>query len=345
MNFHDWMRSALYDPVHGYYCRTDWARQGRTGDYRTAPETSPLFGATFARFFRLLFGELRSPKRWTICEVGAGNGDFAFDVLSTLQNCYPLVSDATRWVIDEVSPHTRARASARLALFDDRIEFQSLTQLQEPFTAGIILSNELIDAFPVHRVACRSGELRELCVGLKNDSFVWTECDLNPAVGDYCRRFGSQLVEGQIIEVNLEAEEFISRAAASLKEGFVITIDYGAAREDLLNARHRYEGTLRAFRNHQPVDDVLSHPGEQDLTTTVDWTQIREAGERVGLKTIRHERLDQFLLNEGLLEQLQTCTSELPESEALRLRTSAREMIMPHGLAASFQVLIQQKTA
>ena len=104
MNFHDWMRAALYDPVHGYYSRTDRARQGRTGDYRTAPETSPLFGATFARFFRVLFEELRSPKRWTICEVGAGNGDFALDVLSTLQNCYPLVADATRWVIDERLP-------------------------------------------------------------------------------------------------------------------------------------------------------------------------------------------------------------------------------------------------
>jgi len=265
--------------------------------------------------------------------------------LSTLQEFYPLVLDATRYLIDEVSPHARSLASARLAPFAERLEFQSLGDIQEPFNSGIIFSNELIDAFPVHRIACRGGELRELGVGLKNDGFVWTECDLNPAVGDYGRRFERQLVEGQIIEVNLEAEEFISRAAASLKEGFVITIDYGAAREELLDARHHYQGTLRAFRHHQPVDDVLSHPGEQDLTTTVDWTQIREAGERVGLETIRHERLDQFLLNEGLLEQLQRWTRELPESQALRLRTSAREMIMPHGLAASFQVLIQQKTA
>ena len=108
-------------------------RQGRTGDYRTAPETSPLFAVTFARFFRKLFAELGSPERWTICEVGAGNGDFAFDVLSTLQKRHPSVFDATRCVIDEVSPQARTRAFDRLVQFDDRIEFQSLVEVQEPF--------------------------------------------------------------------------------------------------------------------------------------------------------------------------------------------------------------------
>ena len=345
MSFHDWMRAALYDQAHGYYCRADRVRQGRTGDYRTAPETSPLFAAAFARFFRKLFAELGSPERWTICEVGAGNGDFAFDVLSTLQKRHPSVFDATRYVIDEVSPQARTRAFDRLVQFDDRIEFQSLVEVQEPFDFGIIFSNELIDAFPVHRVIRRGGELRELYVGLTNGGFTWAERDLSPAIGDYCRRSEIELVEGQIIEVNLEAEEFISRAASSLKEGFVITIDYGAERKELLSAAERRSGTLRAFRQHQLVDDVLSHPGEQDLTTTIDWTQIREAGEHAGLETIRHQRLDQFLLNEGLLEELQASMSDLSESEVVRLRTNARELIMPHGLAASFQVLIQQKSS
>src|SRR5206468_10473815 len=98
MGFHDGRRAALYDHAHGYDCRADRVRQGRAGDYGTAPETSPLFAATFARFFRKLFAELGSPERWTICEVDAGNGDFAFDVLSTLQKRHPSVFDATRYV-------------------------------------------------------------------------------------------------------------------------------------------------------------------------------------------------------------------------------------------------------
>ncbi len=72
MSFRDWMQLALYDPVDGYYCRADRIRQGRTGDYRTAPETTPLFAATFAAYFAKLFAELRSPAPWSIMEVGAG---------------------------------------------------------------------------------------------------------------------------------------------------------------------------------------------------------------------------------------------------------------------------------
>ena len=56
-----------------------------------------------------------------------------------------------------------------------------------------------------------------------------------------------------------------------------------------------------------------------------------------------HEQLDKFLLQEGLLDELEIVASGLADLDALRLRTSAREMIMPHGLAASFQILVQAK--
>lgn len=345
ITFYEWMQSALYDPTDGYYFRPDRLRQGRAGDYRTAPESSPLFAATFARYFAKLFHELGSPRQWTICEVGAGRGDFAFGILNSLQRCYPNVFHATTYSIDEVSNDARSKAFARLSQFSEKIMWQSLDEIKDLLDPGIIFSNELIDAFPIHRVTFRKGKLRELCVGLRNDEFVWVDCDPDASVSNYCRRSKITLNEDQIVEINLSAEDFISRAGSSLKQGFVITVDYGAERDELLSASHRREGTLRAFQRHELIDDVLSHPGEQDLTTTIDWTQISEAGESVGLETVRHERLDQFLLHEGLLEELQMLTSELPESEALRLRTSAREMIMPTGLAASFQVLIQRKAA
>ena len=113
---------------------------------------------------------------------------------------------------------------------------------------------------------------------------------------------------------------------------------------ELLDSPVRFAGTLRAFHRHQLIDDVFARPGEQDLTTTVDWTQIKEAGRRAGLRAIRLERLDEFLLSEGLLERLaEMFTQTGDQVEALRLSTGAREMIMPHGLAASFQVLVQEK--
>jgi SAM-dependent MidA family methyltransferase len=176
----------------------------------------------------------------------------------------------------------------------------------------------------------------------END-FVWTEGEPADVVADYCRRAKLQLTEGQVAEINLDAEIFVERTGAIIENGFLITVDYGAERDELLNDPARRQGTLRAFHRHQMIDEVLSRPGEVDLTTTIDWTQVKEAGMRAGLQTAGLERLDQFLLREGLLDELEAATLRLSETDALRLRASAREMIMPNGMAASFQILVQRK--
>ncbi len=344
ISFHDWMSAALYDPIDGYYCRADRIRQGRAGDYRTAPETSPLFAAIFAVYFSKLFADLKWPSSLTIFESGAGSGEFAHGFLNNLRVDSPEVFAVTSYVIDEVSPAARRRAAERLSEFADRVAFRRLGEIAIPVKAGIVFSNEVIDAFPVHRVIKRDERLRELFVGLNENGFVWVESDLEKSVAKYCERAGIKLSEGQIAEVNLEAERFVARAAGLLERGYVVTVDYGAVRNDLLGSPNRHQGTLRAFRRHQLVDDVLAAPGEQDLTTTVDWTQIKEAGRRAGLRTLRVERLDQFLLGEGLLNRLgEMMTSTRDSVEALRLSTSSRELILPTGLAASFQVCVQEK--
>jgi SAM-dependent MidA family methyltransferase len=349
ITFRDWMQAALYDEREGYYCRSDRIPQGRAGDYRTAPESSPLFAATFAWYFSKLFAELflemGSPPAWTIFEAGAGGGEFAHGVLKSLQSHYPEVFSATSYVIDEVSAAARARSAARVSEFSDRVTFRSLADVAEPALVGIVFSNELIDAFPVHRVIMRNGTLRELYVGSDESNFIWVEHDPHESVAEYCGRIELRLAEGQIAEINLAAEEFISRAAGLFAHGYLITVDYGAERSELLDSPDRFSGTLRAFHRHHLVDEVLARPGEQDLTTTVDWTQIKEVGRRSGLRAVRLERLDQFLLIEGLPQRLFEMVAETKDqAEALRLSTSAREMIMPHGLAASFQILVQRKS-
>src|SRR5712692_2937952 len=348
ISFHDWMLEALYAEGEGYYCRLDRIPQGRAGDYRTAPETSPLFAATFAWYFSKLFAELffemGSPPTWTIFEAGAGGGEFAHGVLKSLQAHYPEVFSATSYVIDEVSPYTRRRASARLSELAERLTFQRFDEINKRAIVGVVFSNELMDAFPVHRVVMRNGRLRELYVGSDESNFIWVERDPDQSVAEYCGRVELRLSEGQIAEINLEAEEFISRAAALFARGYLVTVDYGAERSELLDSPDRFKGTLRAFHRHHLITNVLARPGEQDLTTTVDWTQIKEVGRRVGLRAVRLEQLDKFLLSEGLLQLLGDMLREtLDQVEALRLSTSAREMIMQHGLAASFQILVQEK--
>jgi len=345
ITFHDWMQAALYDERDGYYRRADRIRQGRAGDYRTAPETSPLFGATFARYFAQCYSDLGSPSKWTIVEKGAGRGGFAHAVLLTLRHNFPEVFAATHYLIDEIGDEARNAASQKLSDYSDRVEFRPLSELTSPFP-GIIFSNELLDALPVHRVIGSQGGLREMCVDVNEGEFAWTQSDLSPRVAVYCQGLNLQLSEGQVFEVNLAAEDFVARAAALIEHGLLVTVDYGDDRADLLNAPHRFAGTLRSFHRHRMSDDVLSHPGEQDLTTTVDWTQITAAGARQGLEVLRLERLDQFLLKEGLLDQIAFMSAGAADTaEGLQLNANAREMIMPNGLAAHFQVLVQRKVS
>lgn len=351
ISFYEWMKAALYDQREGYYS-VDRARQGRSGDYRTAPETSPLFAETFARYFAKLFRKLESPSRFTIVEVGSGLGDFAHGVLTTLGAEDPEVFAATNYLIEEISAAARARCAARLAEFSERVSLRSplLTAHVEPAPSsrvkitGIIFSHELIDAFPVDRILLRDGKLRQLFVGIDDSSFVWIEDELEKPVAEYCERSALCLREGQVVEINLDAATFIARAADSLRAGYVISVDYGAERNDLLKDPNRHEGTLRTFHRHQLSGDLLARPGERDITSTIDWTQVREAGQQAGLRAIRFDRLDRFLIAEGLLDRMgETTRSASSGAEAARLTTGARELILPNGLAASFQVLVQEK--
>lgn len=355
ISFYEWMKSALYDEREGYYSAAR-VRQGRAGDYRTAPETSPLFAATFADYFAKLFAELGCPEQFTIVEVGAGSGDFAQGVLATLKAEHPEVFEPTRYVIEEFSSASRERCAERLRGFADRVSVRSPTVTEGNFgdpaqpddpasnITGVIFSNEFIDAFPVNRVVMRGGRLRQLFVGVDDSQFVWIERDLEKPVADYCQLIDLKLGEAQIAEINLDAGLFISHAANSLDRGFVVTVDYGAQRHELLTSDDRRNGTLRAFRSHQFADNVLANPGQQDLTTTIDWTQLNEAGEREGLRTRRLDRLDQFLISQGLLDRIAAIAAATTDpAEAIQLTTSARDLILPDGMAASFQVLVQQK--
>ena len=136
ISFRDWMQAALYDERDGYYFRADRIPQGRAGDYRTAPETSPLFAATFAFYFYKLFADLKWPPGLTIFEAGAGNGEFAHGILTNLRADSPEVFAVTSYVIDEISPAARRRASERLAEFADRVTFRRLVEIDCPATAG-----------------------------------------------------------------------------------------------------------------------------------------------------------------------------------------------------------------
>jgi SAM-dependent MidA family methyltransferase len=338
ISFHDWMKAALYDPVGGYYRRSDRKRWGREGDYRTSPERSELFAATFAHYFVEL-----SDERLTILEFAAGNGSFASGVLSTLREQAPSIFAGTRYIVYDVSEDALSRSQERLAEFVDQVEFHSDWD-RVSVKRGIYFANELLDAFPVHRILKTDDGLLEFYVTVDaSGDFCWTTGPLStPRLNN---AYPFELANGQIIEINLAVDDWLAQIATKLEHGFVITVDYGAEAPELYDPVRRPEGTLRGFSRHGFVDDLLAMPGEYDLTTSVNWTQVKTTGEMLGLRQIEFASQDKFLLNKGLLDQLEYRLSRAEtEAEKTALTLGAREMILPGGMASSFQVLVQKRS-
>lgn len=319
MPFRDWMEAALYDPEFGYYTRKDRKRWGREGDYRTSAERSELFAAAFARYFAGLYDELGQPEKWTIVEGGAGDGTFAKRVLRALEEQHPLVFAATDYLPLDVS-----------------------SGAFHPSDPSLYFSNELLDAFPVHRVVSEG----ELYVTLDDrEKFAWTTGPFStPRLLEFLHQYRITLAPGQIIEINLAIDDWLAAVGATVKRGYVITVDYGAEASELYDPLLRPDGTLRAFSKHGFVDDVLLAPGEYDITSSVNWTQVIKTGERLGLKVMEFVSQDRFLLSAGLLDVLQVKLHQT-KTEAAKavLTTDAREMILPGGMASHFQVLVQKR--
>ncbi len=342
ITFRDWMEVALYHPQLGYYNRSDLKRWGKDGDYRTSPERSKLFSATFARYFANLYNRLGQPDQLELFELGAGNGEFATGILNSLHREFSDIYQKTTYAIVDSSLDSLERCMQRVELHRERVRFLTPNEFTD-MTPTIVFSNELLDAFPVHRVKRVDGKIKELYVDLIDGEFVWS---LGPPskleLVKYCEESVSHMVEGQTVDISLGIVDWLSSIPKSTE--FVVTVDYGDEQPRIYDQTLRFDGSLRAFRRHQFVDSFLASPGDCDLTTSVDWTFVMVEGRRVGFDVEKFERLDQFLLNEGLLTELENRLSTLDtDAERSELTSSAREMILPGGMASSFQILVQRR--
>ncbi len=341
MPFADFMRECLYHPTHGYYSRPS-AR--RFGDYYTSVDVHPIFGRLLARQFAEMWVLLGSPRPFVLVESGAGVGRLAGHILDFSARALPHFYSAMEYVAVEHSAARRAEHGARLSAHVAAGRVSSADELPRSISAGCIFSNELLDALPVHRVYLKNGALREIYVGFESGKFIEVlGKPSNPALEQCFMEQGVTLAEEQQAEVCLEACDWIENAGRSLERGFVLTIDYGHEARALYDEHHN-RGTLLAYRDHAVSEKLLDAPGEQDLTSHVNFTAMDLWGRRAGLVRTGLVTQSQFLVALGrgnefadLYEPGQT------EMEKLRARLLLKSLIHPEGLGEKFQVLIQRK--
>jgi SAM-dependent MidA family methyltransferase len=308
MTFARFMELALYAPEGGYY-RAPETRPGREGDFITAPELHPIFGWSLARGIDEIWRRLGKPSPFVVREHGAGTGALAAAVLDGLREMGSPLLDAIAYEPIEIDERRLKAFRARLAAagHDGRQR-----ESRNESVVGVVLGNEVLDALPVHRVRRRGDRLVELAVGLgADDGFVEVETEPTTlALAERLTAEGVELVDGQTAEICLALDAWIAVAAAPLRQGVVLLIDYGAPAAELYDPVRRRDGTLRAYVRHQVHTDPYRHVGRQDLTAHVDVTAVERAAGAAGLATIGITTQAEALMGLGIEARLQAIQAD-----------------------------------
>lgn len=347
--FRDYMEQCLYDPQHGYYM-SDRVKIGREGDFYTSSSIGTIMGEVLARYIASQEAAMGHESPFIIVEWGGGSGKLARQLLDELKRLDDgRAYGRMTYISIEKSPRHRELQSSELTGHGDRVLWMTEAQwLQSgPWNDAIVISNELLDAFPVHRVQSLGGRLYELYVGWNERTQSFEEKPCRPiaegdALYDYIRAQGVSLHEGQQLEVNLHALQWLDRVSGALGSGQIVTIDYGDRVEELY-AEHRMLGTIVGYRRHTATGDLFAAPGMQDMTAHVNFSVLIREGERLGLRLKGYMTQKQFLLDNGILELLQDAFGADPFSEAARRNRSIRQLLLSDRMSELFKVLIQQK--
>ncbi|HEX4350235.1 MAG TPA: SAM-dependent methyltransferase [Verrucomicrobiae bacterium] len=351
ISFARFMELALYCPETGYYeAKKDIV--GRRGDFITSVSVGSLFGELLAFQFAEWLGELPIANyRLPIVEAGAHDGRLAADILSWLRAHRPGLFETVEYIIIEPSPSRQHWQKETLADFAGKVSWASqLSELKNRQSAignqqsfgGIIFSNELLDAFPVHRYGWDAGNKSwfEWGVALEGENFCWVRIQppASSLQGLCPSELENVLPDGYMIETSPAAGDWWREAAAILSRGKLLTIDYGHSEEEIFSPA-RTRGTLRAYHQHHVSDDLLANPGEQDLTAHVDFSAIQKAGEAAGLRTEQFCTQPQFLTR--ILQRAVTGKT-FASVDAKQVR-QFQTLTHPEHLGRAFRVLVQSR--
>jgi SAM-dependent MidA family methyltransferase len=334
LSFARFMELALHHPEHGYYALGS-SRLGRAGDFFTASDVGPAFGACLARQLVEMDALLDRPNPFRYVEHGAGRGLLARDVEDALLASAPDLARRLDVVLIDSSRGMRAAAAERVPtsrVLTDRHA--------KPSGLGCVVAVELLDALPVHRVRRRGPTLYEVMVGLHGERLVEVEEAAQGVLLDWAERYGAARGDGDEAEACLALRPAVSGLAGAIDRGFVVIVDYGHEADRLFGPAHR-RGTLLAYHRHRVSEELLVRVGEQDLTAHVNLTALAAEAEALGLHVAGSTTQDRFLIANGILDDLDA-EAQGPLA-ATKRRLQAKQLIHPQGMGTTFKVVVLTK--
>ncbi len=328
MPFEAFMAACLYDPDGGFFTSGP-LRSTKEGDFLTSPEVSPWFGRMLGRFVVSQVAGRKSQDPFLVVDVGAGSGSLLEPLMSELE--------AGGWELEAHAIDVSPAAREALRSVADAVH-ESPGTLPDRF-AGVVVANELLDNLPV-ALAVRTDEgWTERWVTADDDAFALIEAPARPQVAAWCDAHAGKVLEGGMVEVQLEATEWVGAVLERIEHGALVVIDYGGTAEEL--EPRRTQGTLRTYQRHHLGPDPLLEPGVTDITVDVNFTAMTAAAGQAGATVTLH-RQDDFLRSLGLdevVDDLRRRELDLARGDdamaRLRVRserTDAETLLHPRGL-------------
>lgn len=326
MPFSRFMELALYDADEGYYA-AGRARIGRNGDFFTNVSIGPLFGALLAGQILELREMLGNPDGFLLVEQGANDGRLAKDVLDGLRaaGC----GDTPYWIVE---PFENRRTEQSRTLQGENVRWVSSPD-ELPQGSGVLFSNELFDALPFDIAESNGSRWHLKAVEERGSGFVFVD---GPPLDHFPKR-----PAGFRLEIRRGQTGILQSLANRLTRGFLLVIDYGFERDELL-APHRAGGTLACYKDHRRDDTPLENPGRKDITAHVDFTALREAALREGWKTAGMVDQHRFMVGaaESLLKSLD---GRVPDAASAKILRQWRTLMHPSTMGTQFRAALFSK--
>jgi SAM-dependent MidA family methyltransferase len=338
--FSRFMERCLYTPGLGYYSAGS-AKFGEAGDFVTAPELGPLFATCVAEAVAPVLRQLGPEAEFL--EIGGGSGAFAETVLKRLLH---LDAMPARYAILEPSADLRERQRERLRQHLTPLVFDCVDWLDAPPAEkwnGVLFANEVIDALPTPRFTLRDGEVFEEGVALDGEGrFIRSDRPadalLAAAVRHVERYLERPFRDGYRSELLPQLPYWVQAVMGGLQSGAMLFVDYGYPRGEFY-LPERDDGTVRAFYRHRAHNDVYAWPGLQDITASVDFTALAEAGTGAGFDLAGYCTQASFLLGNGLGERLQEVEARNDAPLSLKFANEAKKLTLPTEMGERFQAL------
>jgi len=348
------MQNCLYSPRGGFYA----ARSDRiNAHFGTSPTGHPVFGALIAGQLVQMWHLLGSPAVFHVIEVGSGDGALAYSIVDACSRLYPRFAKSIKYIATDYEPRglqtpdetfnwypgIAEDSPSRQVIVSNiqRVKGEGLRAIRN--VVGCILSNELIDNFPVHRFIIQGGKIQEIFVTLEEGNLTETIGALSsPRIEERLSSLGLQLPEGFRGEVNLALEDWTEQLASVLDRGFILTIDYGQLAPDLYSPNNS-RGTMVCHHRHSVNDDPFQHIGKQDITCQVEFTSLMGIGHQQGLTTVGYTKQNKFLEFLGFssfLDMLQTLGLSAARTDLNRIAMMTLVDAEEYG---DFKVLAQAK--